>query len=421
MAYGTPTNPVAGTVITVAYAIANILDPIRALRANTGAADPPAANRVAVSTGVGGPTSWQQIQTDTIGDRQVTGIKLAANSVGQLELIDGQVIGSKLADNAVTLAKMADNSVGQAELINGQVTDVKLASQKVNIVNPAYANFGAASQNAGSGFYDIGQGTSPPDAPVAGEGWWWCIQNKHGNWGSDYRMQIAIPFAGARSVEHMWVRAINNGVSGAWARIWNSANDGSGSGLDAGLFEGRDYASAKADIIASVPGGTVEVPPNVIAMYLVSTTPPTGWAVETGLYDRIPGGINAGGNGTFGAINSVGGVASHGHDLSNHAHDYNHTHGVASHTHGSSALSVTGSTGNESNAGQSGGTGTNRADSPHTHGVGTLDVAGSTDGQALTTNNLGTSPVNTGAPSNNNSGGASHLPPYRAVLYIKKT
>lgn len=44
MAYGTPADPVAGTVITVAYAIANILDPIRALRAFTGGSDPPGSN-----------------------------------------------------------------------------------------------------------------------------------------------------------------------------------------------------------------------------------------------------------------------------------------------------------------------------------------------------------------------------------------
>lgn len=44
MAYGTPTDPVGGTVITVAYAVANFLDPIRALRAFTGGSDPPGSN-----------------------------------------------------------------------------------------------------------------------------------------------------------------------------------------------------------------------------------------------------------------------------------------------------------------------------------------------------------------------------------------
>lgn len=57
MAYGTPTDPVAGTVITVAYAVANLLDPIRALRAFTGGADPPGTGYVVESSSTSA-TSW---------------------------------------------------------------------------------------------------------------------------------------------------------------------------------------------------------------------------------------------------------------------------------------------------------------------------------------------------------------------------
>ena len=49
MAYGTPTDPVAGTVITVAFAVANFLDPIRALRAFTGGSDPPGSGYMVTS------------------------------------------------------------------------------------------------------------------------------------------------------------------------------------------------------------------------------------------------------------------------------------------------------------------------------------------------------------------------------------
>lgn len=60
MAYGTPADPVAGTVITVAYAVANFLDPIRALRAFTGGADPPGTGYV-VSSDSTLATSWKTI------------------------------------------------------------------------------------------------------------------------------------------------------------------------------------------------------------------------------------------------------------------------------------------------------------------------------------------------------------------------
>lgn len=75
MAYGTPADPVGGTVITVAYAVANILDPIRWLRLLTGNADPPGSNYVVVSTSMSG-TTWAKITADVIADGAVTPAKL---------------------------------------------------------------------------------------------------------------------------------------------------------------------------------------------------------------------------------------------------------------------------------------------------------------------------------------------------------
>lgn len=65
MAYGTPTDPVGGTVITVAYAVANLLDPIRWLRALTGGADPPGTNYVVRSTSTSA-TEWSKVTSDMI-------------------------------------------------------------------------------------------------------------------------------------------------------------------------------------------------------------------------------------------------------------------------------------------------------------------------------------------------------------------
>lgn len=59
MAYGSPVDPVSGTIITVAYCVTNLLTPIRALRALTGNADPPAEDYVVVSTPTG--SVWKKI------------------------------------------------------------------------------------------------------------------------------------------------------------------------------------------------------------------------------------------------------------------------------------------------------------------------------------------------------------------------
>ena len=70
MAYGTPTDPVAGTVITVAYAVANILDPIRWLRQMTGNADPPGSNYVVVSSSTTA-TAWSKVPDDALANAKV--------------------------------------------------------------------------------------------------------------------------------------------------------------------------------------------------------------------------------------------------------------------------------------------------------------------------------------------------------------
>lgn len=77
MAYGSPTDPVGGTVITVAYAQVNILDPVRWLRLMTGNADPPGSSYVVVSDSTTG-TTWRKIPTDALADGAVTSVKLAA-------------------------------------------------------------------------------------------------------------------------------------------------------------------------------------------------------------------------------------------------------------------------------------------------------------------------------------------------------
>lgn len=88
MAYGTPSDPVGGTVITVAYAVANLLDPIRWLRLLTGNADPPGSSYVVVSDSTTG-TTWRKIPTDAIADGAVTTVKIADLGVTAAKLSAG--------------------------------------------------------------------------------------------------------------------------------------------------------------------------------------------------------------------------------------------------------------------------------------------------------------------------------------------
>ena len=127
MAYGTPADPVAGTVITVAYAVSDILDPIRWLRLLTGNADPPGSSYVVVSTSTTG-TSWQRIGTDALADLGVT--------------------TAKIADLGVTTAKIADLNVTAGKLSAGVGTSgylLQMAGPALGWVNPASLTVSAAT------------------------------------------------------------------------------------------------------------------------------------------------------------------------------------------------------------------------------------------------------------------------------------
>jgi hypothetical protein len=116
--FGTAAYPTSGTVITRAYAVANLVDPINWLRALTGGGDPPAADRVIVSTSTTA-TNWAQITTAVLAD--------------------------------------------------ANVTDVKLALQKVQAATPLATSFGGLLGANKNGFYLMG---SPGDAPVAGHSYY---------------------------------------------------------------------------------------------------------------------------------------------------------------------------------------------------------------------------------------------------------
>lgn len=97
MPYGTPTDPVAATVITVAYAVANILNPIRWLRQMTGNADPPGSDYVVRSTSTTA-TVWSKVTTDLLDTAAVTNTKILAGTIdASTRLAEGSVTESRLA------------------------------------------------------------------------------------------------------------------------------------------------------------------------------------------------------------------------------------------------------------------------------------------------------------------------------------
>ena len=113
MAWTTPTNPVAGTVITVAYAVTNFINNLNWLRGLTGSTDPPGSNYTIRSTSTTA-TDWSKVTTDMIADLTVTNAKLANNSIDA---------STKLATGSITDDEIANNTiVGDQSIVVSSIT-----------------------------------------------------------------------------------------------------------------------------------------------------------------------------------------------------------------------------------------------------------------------------------------------------------
>ena len=86
------------------------------------------------------------VGTNELGANVVTQAKMAANSVGAAEIIDGAVGTNELANGSVTQAKHAANSVGSPEIIDGSVGTAELAN---TAVTPAKADLSQAWTHTG--------------------------------------------------------------------------------------------------------------------------------------------------------------------------------------------------------------------------------------------------------------------------------
>ena len=156
-----------------------------------------------------------------------------------------------------------------------------------------------------------------------------------------------------------WVGYTGSAFQADGNTLWHSGNDGSGSGLDADTLDGTQLSA-----MAFVPSG-------LIGGFDTAASIASGWTRHTAMDGRIPVGAGTTASVTFTESATYGSSWSHGHTGPLHSHT-------------SSALTVTGSTGTESNSATfQSGAGASGAASSHTHPAtssgGTLDVGGTTD------------------------------------------
>jgi hypothetical protein len=133
------------------------------------------------------------------------------------DLLDGQQGSYYLP----TTGKAADS-----ELLDGIDSARVVYASGTNAMGASRVGF-ASLTNSRAGFYDVYNSGTPTGT------WYSLVNMPHSS--SNHGHQIAGSFYSAGDIYN---RNNNNTTLSAWAKIWNTANDGAGSGLDADLLDG---------------------------------------------------------------------------------------------------------------------------------------------------------------------------------------
>lgn len=162
----------------------------------------------------------------------------------------------------------------------GVLPDAGMQNQKTNINNPSYTTFAGALAGK-SGFFQINNGgAAVADGPVGGGTDYYLLQIRYPNDSIDFRVQIAYYIADNTNT---YQRMIVSGTPSAWAKVWNAANDGSGSTLDADTLDGANTGNATGNI--PVNNSIISVDLN--AYYLQNYTPGNGAGAVLGINNGV--------------------------------------------------------------------------------------------------------------------------------------
>jgi hypothetical protein len=461
MAWTSPSDPVTSTVITVAYAVANLLTQIRWLRLLTGNADPPGSAYVVVSDSTS-TTSWRKVPGDALATDSVDNRVLADGAVSTTN-IQNAVIGSQqitttppfriananLEDDIVNSRVLADGAVSTANIQNGAIGSQQItttppfrianANLEDDIVNDRVLAPGAAAANLG--FTPINKGGDSGIATLglaSGQVVYWPQEV-----GQKLRLtpDQAYVLGVASNVHYLrtpgYVGFVNSAASPTdWSLLHDTVNHilyvhGSQVWTAAHFSQptvtpgaGRvPISDASGTLDAWVTGGGgggtgTPIPPGLIAAVATAAAIPTGWVRYSAADGRLLVGAGTVGENTYSENSSYGSSWAHGHTSPAHGHTSpSHGHTGDGHAHSGAGLGV-GGTIDASSSGLNGrftAGGANALPDNHTHAF-TLDVSGNVDATTSTVQGTVASIDGTAAGIN----GTTLLLPSRAVVWVQK-
>jgi hypothetical protein len=430
MPWTPPSDPVTSTVITVAYAVANLLTQIRWLRGLTGNADPPGTN-YAILSDTTATTSWRKIPADALLPGAVvaqlgyTPLNAGGDVLaGQLKIFRSQGADAAAFNAAPLVVQSLDASVNAAEtagigLHRSGASGIYLhhagaaAAQILRIITSTGA--------VGSVFSELNMGTGSnlnADAVrtfIPGNAANQLAVN-NGIVNSNLNADAVRGLVPSNATGQIPISngTVNTNLVAASATSATSATTAANATLVGGrtptatpTANAIPIADAGGKLDGWVTPASFSIPSGLGCWVRTAAEIPAGFARESQLDGLLPVGAGSSAGQTFVEFTNTGTTWAHTHTDSGHAH------GSAAHTHGASALGIGGNTGAASGSGNQANIVTPNpasATQAHTHDQGTLDVTGSTDGTSLTTNN-GSAVISS----------VTWIPPMRAVVWARKS
>ena len=201
-----------------------------------------AAGSVLVSTGAG--VSWTR--PFAAGIQGVQGIQGTQGTQGIQGVQGTQGTQGIQGVQGTTGSTGATGSQGTTGATGSQGTTGTTGSQgisgaSVNTFPTDATNKADITTRTDSGFYDHDTATTAEGWPLTSNTWYHLLATTHSNDANYYSMQFAASFYNNTD---LFYRSTNGSGTTAWTRIWNAANDGAGSGLDADLLDGLNSATA---------------------------------------------------------------------------------------------------------------------------------------------------------------------------------
>ena len=148
-------------------------------------------------------------------------------------------------------------AANQTITLSGAVTGSGTTS--ISTSNPYQTSVTLQGSNGNSpdSAMEYQQASSITDTKLAPSGDWYnTIRIGHGDPYNYYSNTMAVKMTGT-SVGQLYIQTISNNTAQGWRQVWDSSNDGAGSGLDADLLDGQQgsYYAAAASYLP-LTGGT---------------------------------------------------------------------------------------------------------------------------------------------------------------------